>query len=862
MLGYRPEELVGKSAFDYIHPEDLEQVLSVFAEALAQPGVNRRVEFRFRHADGSWRHLESIGSSLLDDPSVGGVIVNSRDVTERKEAEEALHKSEAGLAEAQRMANLGNWEWDVRTGEVFWSEEVFRIYGYQPSEIVPTLKRLIELVHPDDRRQLREAIDGALYRDEPYDFEHRIVRPNGEERIVHRRAEVVRGEGGEPLKMVGTVQDITGRKQTERALSESEQRFRQLFEQSVDALFVHDEDGRFVDCNSQACRLLGYSREELLDLSVQDVSLDVLAEEERSSRERNGGTLWQRALAGEPGTFALSHEEENVRKDGTTFPVEVRVGSVEYGGRRMILASVRDITERKQTEEALKQSGELYRTVKEQAAESIFLVDVESKRILEVNASLARVLGYAPGELQEITLYDVVADDRESVDSNIRRILRQKRYSIGERKYRRKDGSLVDVEVNVSVVPYGGKETMCIVAHDVTTHKQVEKDLRRSLSILLALREAGEVLSSTLESEEIVTRLLEIMQGVSGLTAAVISMRPLSAPDNFRIWRSVGLEALWPGVRFAPGAEDARRAALEDQEQRLVRLRRPGVAEDESLEALYLPLKVKDRVVGVMEAYGPESLARTDVAEVLRSLTSQAASALENAQLYEELAERERALQDLVGKLMGAQEEERRRVAYEVHDSLAQVAVAAHQHLQAFARRHSPDAERGRRDLERILELVRGTVSDARRIIANLRPTTLDDLGLAATLSLEVERLREEGYRVDYTDDIGEERLAGAVEIAFFRVAQEALTNMRKHARTRWVRIELRREAEEVRVEIEDDGRGFDPAAASLGSGPGERVGLAGMRERIGALGGTLEVRSSRGAGTFVAANVPLTRAH
>ena len=201
-------------------------------------------------------------------------------------------------------------------------------------------------------------------------------------------------------------------------------------------------------------------------------------------------------------------------------------------------------------------------------------------------------------------------------------------------------------------------------------------------------------------------------------------------------------------------------------------------------------------------------------------------------------------------------------MAYEVHDSLAQVAVAAHQHLQAFARRHSPDAERGRRDLERILELVRGTVSDARRIIANLRPTTLDDLGLAATLSLEVERLREEGYRVDYTDDIGEERLPGAVEIAFFRVAQEALTNMRKHARTRWVRIELRREAEVVRLEIEDDGRGFDPAAASLGSGPGERVGLAGMRERIGTLGGALEVRSSPGAGTFVAASVPLTRAH
>jgi signal transduction histidine kinase len=211
-----------------------------------------------------------------------------------------------------------------------------------------------------------------------------------------------------------------------------------------------------------------------------------------------------------------------------------------------------------------------------------------------------------------------------------------------------------------------------------------------------------------------------------------------------------------------------------------------------------------------------------------------------------------------VSKLLGAQEEERRRVAYEVHDGLAQVAVAAHQHLQAFARRYAPEAESGRRDLERILRLVRGTVSDARRIIANLRPTTLDDLGLAATLSLEVERLREEGYRIDYEENLGEGRLPVTAEITLFRVAQEALTNMRKHAKAESVRIELRHEGPEVHLEIRDYGRGFEPGTASLVSGPGERVGLAGMRERVGMIGGTLEVRSSPGAGTSVTASVPL----
>jgi signal transduction histidine kinase len=238
-----------------------------------------------------------------------------------------------------------------------------------------------------------------------------------------------------------------------------------------------------------------------------------------------------------------------------------------------------------------------------------------------------------------------------------------------------------------------------------------------------------------------------------------------------------------------------------------------------------------------------------------------AASALENAWLYKELNDRERALQNLVKRLLGAQEEERRRVAYEVHDGLAQVAVAAHQNLQAFARRYAPETEQGRRELDRILGQVRTTVSDARRVIANLRPTALDDLGLAAAISLEVERLNEEGYQVDCEEHLGEERLPREMEIALFRVAQEALTNVRKHAGTKWLKIELQRRDTEVYLEVRDFGRGFDPAALqTLGGRPGERVGFAGMRERVGMLGGELEIQSRPEAGTFVAAIIPLMR--
>jgi signal transduction histidine kinase len=238
-----------------------------------------------------------------------------------------------------------------------------------------------------------------------------------------------------------------------------------------------------------------------------------------------------------------------------------------------------------------------------------------------------------------------------------------------------------------------------------------------------------------------------------------------------------------------------------------------------------------------------------------------AASALENAWLYKELNDRERALQNLVKRLLGAQEEERRRVAYEVHDGLAQVAVAAHQNLQAFARRYAPETEQGRRELDRILGQVRTTVSDARRVIANLRPMALDDLGLAAAISLEVERLNEDGYQVDWEEHLGDESLPREIEIALFRVAQEALTNIRKHAGTKWLKIELRRRDTEVYLEVRDFGRGFDPAALqTLGGRPGERVGFAGMRERVGMLGGEFEIQSRPEAGTIVAAIIPLMR--
>jgi signal transduction histidine kinase len=225
-----------------------------------------------------------------------------------------------------------------------------------------------------------------------------------------------------------------------------------------------------------------------------------------------------------------------------------------------------------------------------------------------------------------------------------------------------------------------------------------------------------------------------------------------------------------------------------------------------------------------------------------------------------QIAERERRLQDLVRRLQVAQEEERRRVAYEIHDGLAQVAASAHQHLQTFADYHTPDSRSERESLERTVELVQRTVREARRLIAGLRPTVLDDFGLAQALRLEVEALRGEGWQVSYEEDIGDRRLPSQIETALFRVAQEALTNIRKHAGRAPVSVSLEQQGDAVRLEVRDRGRGFDASNLQERPRPGERVGLLSMHERVALLHGRSSVESQPGEGTRVIAEVPLVQ--
>ena len=219
LYGWAEEEVMGRPIVEVTPSEDLvdraEEIMSALMAGRSWSG-----ELKVRHKDGTTFPAIVTDTPVYDEQGTLAAIIGvSTDISELKNTEE-LRRSEASLAEAQRIAHLGTWEWNLATGEVRWSDETYRIFGFEQQEFSPTLETVEEIFHQDDRHLFRALIDDATRKDEAYDFEHRIVRPDGEVRWVNRRAEVVRGEEGESLRLFGTVHDITDRKRVERELIE------------------------------------------------------------------------------------------------------------------------------------------------------------------------------------------------------------------------------------------------------------------------------------------------------------------------------------------------------------------------------------------------------------------------------------------------------------------------------------------------------------------------------------------------------------------------------------------------------------------------------------------------------------------
>jgi signal transduction histidine kinase len=261
---------------------------------------------------------------------------------------------------------------------------------------------------------------------------------------------------------------------------------------------------------------------------------------------------------------------------------------------------------------------------------------------------------------------------------------------------------------------------------------------------------------------------------------------------------------------------------------------------------LYVPLVVHERAIGVITAHDKSARELRFTDEDLRLAETFGARAAVAVDLSERVA------RDALRRVLAAQELERRHLARELHDETGQALTSILLGLRAAEDAKTHDE--ARTAIGRLRELVVGTLHAVRRLAVELRPKALDDFGLVPALERLTETFAEQsGVAVDFESALGEERLPGDLETALYRIVQEALTNVVKHADAQHVSVTLARKGSSVTAVIEDDGLGFEAGGADEGG-----LGLVGMRERLGLLGGRLAIESTEGAGTTIVAEVPL----
>ena len=253
ILGYERDELLKKTWPELTHPDDLAADVAEFNRVMAGEIDGYTLDKRFIRKDGSPIHCIMAAKCVRRaDRSVDYFVGLVLDTSARKRAEEDLRRSEAFLAEGQRISHTGTWTVKFPSGEVSWSEEMFRIYGLNPATTKLSQSIAFELIHPEDRARVQDAFQGAVREKTDYDVEHRAIVPDGTLKHLHALGHAVLNGSGDITEYIGTVVDITERKQTEEALRTAHERLELVVESITDTFFVFSRDWRFIYLNKHA----------------------------------------------------------------------------------------------------------------------------------------------------------------------------------------------------------------------------------------------------------------------------------------------------------------------------------------------------------------------------------------------------------------------------------------------------------------------------------------------------------------------------------------------------------------------------------------------------------------------------------
>ncbi len=692
-----------------IHPDDRPRFQTAVESIRTGQLPQMTEEYRIVRPDGTARWVRDRVQIRRQNGHIriDGVV---SDITERHQAEEALHQSEAQLRDALRDAQMGVWKWTWATDTVTWDENLYCIAGRNPKLPAPANRDTPQILTRDSWERVKAAGENALATGTPFEVDLELIRPDGTKRWLIGRGAPLRDGSGNVTQLQGTLQDITDRKRAEEALRESEERFRATFENAGIGMALVDMQGHPFKSNPALRQMLGYSEEEFSRMAVMDFTHP----DDRDLDREIFGEL----VAGKRDRYEI--EKRYLKKGGGVVSGMLIISLVkDVRGRPMYtVGMIEDLTEYKRAEEALRRSDQRYKDFISHSTEGVWRMDLEQPIPADLPGEeiLARILRY--GYLAECNLAHAQNFGLGTVEEAIGKHLRD-------------------------LVPPSAQE-----------------------------------------------RTEPFRSGAGGQwQSRTVEFRGHDKCGNFKHWLTTEIPIVENGMLI--------------------------------------------HIWGITR----------DVSEL---------------KWAEE--ERQRSLEQLralAARLQSIREEERKRVAREIHDQLGQALTAIKIDLSSLVRELPAGNKHCLKRTSSILQLVEESIRVVRRISTELRPGILDDLGLVAAIEWAGENFQARTgttCRLDLPQDditIDSERAT-----AVFRIFQETLTNVARHADASKVEVRLTAEDAGLTLEVRDNGRGIteDKLLAS------DSLGILGMRERAMLLGGELSIKAPPGSGTTVKVRIPDAR--
>ncbi len=822
------------------------------------------------------------------------VVAFSRDITARKQAEQALRFSEQMLKHAQAVAKLGNWTWNLKLGEVTWSDEMYQMFGIDKSSVTGRLGEAIsKVIHPEDLPIFMPSQSWALAEQKP--IEYRVILPDRSIRTIWAKAgETIMDEAGTPFLLTGIAQDITERKQAEEALrmarDELELRVQERTEElaisnrelmneirerkevertlrlqttameaAAYGILITDAQGTIQWANPALTKMTGYTAEELLGKNTRLFKSGDQAPELYEQ-------IWKTILAGQVWRGELS----NRRKDGSLYIEAQTITPVRDENDQIshFIALKEDITEHKQVEEALEIERLRLRNIMDTMPDGIYIVNRDFE-IEYVNPVIQREFGAVNGR----KCYAYFHDEQEPCawcknDEVLsgKKFTGEQYYAKSNRIYELFDAPLVSADGSISKLK---------LLHDITHRKQAEQKLeqrnvelqaissseREQRQLAEALVEAAIILNKSLKLDEVLAHILEQIKNVIPYQLADVMLLEgetfydashkgeLSWPENSSGPEHRFLLADFP--LFRQIIETGRPILIPDTRQSAEWVTLKGL--EWSLAFLSAPLLADGKVIGFVNLFAEQPVFFTQAMRIqLVAFAAQAAVAIQNAWLFEQVRASSERLQSLSRRLVEIQENERHYIARELHDEAGQMLTSLIVDLRLLERNaNQPEAiKKMTAEMEISLNQV---LENLHRVAMALRPASLDHLGLVAALKQQVESVGEKhNLKISFRSrEIGK-RLPENVETVLYRIVQEALTNVVRHAQATMVDVVLTVRGDKLIVIVEDNGVGFDPEATITS----EHLGLFGIRERTEMIDGKLIIESQPGKGTTLIVEV------